>query len=130
MSTQRSSRPALRLYVTPLGSSSVVVKARGHIDASNSVELDIGVRTAIAHHSDLLIDLTGLEFIGNEGVSALLALHESLTPHIRMVVVPSPALTRLLRLYSHTSALVIESEMSTALAAAQGPGPHLVDDAL
>lgn len=96
--------------------STAVVTARGDIDAANAQEL---VDYALQHGdriNRLVLDLSGVDFFGTSGFSALHTLNvrcagESIT----WASVPSPAVTRLLRICDPDSTLPMFDSVDTAL---------------
>ena len=107
--------------------NTAVVTAHGEIDAANAQALvDYALR-----HGDrinrLVLDLSGVEFFGTSGFSALHTLNvrcagESIT----WASVPSPAVTRLLRICDPDSLLPFFGGVDTALSAVQGEPPRLL----
>ena len=98
-----------------------VVTAQGEIDAANAQQL---VDYALRHNDDidrLVLDLSGVDFFGTSGFSALHLLNvrcagESIT----WASVPSPAVARLLTICDPDSALPFFGGVDTALSAVQG----------
>jgi anti-anti-sigma factor len=63
-------RQRLRFTVSRISSSSVIA-VRGEVDASNARDVSGCVTSHLEGCSQLLLDLSGLEFFGTEGLSAL-----------------------------------------------------------
>lgn len=106
----------------------VVITAHGEIDAANSQELvDYAFR-----HGDrinrLVLDLTGVDFFGTSGFSALHTLNVRCAGEsIRWASVPSTAMTRLLRICDPDSTLPFFGGVDTALSAMQGEPRRLLE---
>ena len=104
-----------------------VVTAHGEIDAANAQEF---VSYALRHAADvqqLVIDLSGVDFFGTAGFSALHALNVRAAGHgIEWALVPSTSVSRLLRLCDPDSALPVQESVESALNAVAGqPKPLL-----
>ena len=107
--------------------NTAIVTAHGDIDAANAQELvDYALR-----HGDridcLVLDMSGIDFFGTSGFSALHTLNvrcagESIT----WALVPSPAVTRLLRICDPESTLPVYDRVDTALSAVHGEAPRLL----
>jgi anti-anti-sigma factor len=93
-----------------------VVTATGELDASNAQELvDYALRDA-DRTQRLALDLTGIEFFGTAGFSALHTLNVRCAgAGVEWVLVPSTAVRRLLRICDPDSALPFAATMSAAL---------------
>jgi anti-anti-sigma factor len=108
-------------------SDTAVVTAHGEIDAANAQELvDFALR-----HGDrvnrLVLDLSGVDFFGTSGFSALHALNVRCAGEsIAWASVPSPAVSRLLRICDPDSTLPLHDGVDTALSAMQGEPPRLL----
>ena len=104
-----------------------VITAHGEIDAANSQEF---VDYALRHGdrmSRLVLDMSGVNFFGTSGFSALHTLNVRCAGEaINWATVPSPAVARLLRICDPDSALPIYGGVDTALAAVQGVQPPLL----
>jgi anti-anti-sigma factor len=97
--------------------SVAVVTARGELDASNAQDL---VDYALRHTEQakrLALDLSEIEFFGTAGFSALHTLNVRCAgAGVEWVLVPSPAVSRLLRICDPDSALPLASRLPAALA--------------
>ena len=104
-----------------------VVSAHGEIDAANAQEF---VTYALRHApliKKLVIDLSGVDFFGTAGFSALHALNvRAAGDDIEWALVPSTSVSRLLRLCDPDSALPVCASVEAALAAAQGQPKRLL----
>jgi anti-anti-sigma factor len=129
---RQASRNIARLVTSELTPSTVVISAHGEIDASNADDLRAGVRHALGRHHGVIIDLTAVKFFGTEGLSVLDEINGALEQPRRMAVVPSSAVTRVLRLCTPSCTLVTAFDVDAALAAMQSqlrPVLHLVAEA-
>ncbi len=104
-----------------------VVTAHGEIDAANAEEF---VNYALRHAElvkHLVIDLSGIDFFGTAGFSALHRLNvRAANEDIEWALVPSAPVTRLLRLCDPDSVLPVCASIDAALSAVQGkPQPLL-----
>jgi anti-anti-sigma factor len=132
ISPRQASTRALRLSTSELTQSIVVISAHGDIDASNADDLLIGVRKALGRHHGVIIDLTAVKFFGTEGLWVLNVINGALEQPRRMALVPSAAVTRVLRLCPQAATLVSAFDVEAALAALQSqlrPVLHLVAEA-
>jgi anti-anti-sigma factor len=100
--------------------SMAVIAAHGELDAANAQEfVDYALRHA-PHIDRLVLDLTGVEFFGTAGFSALHTLNvRCAAEKIEWAMAPSPAVTRLLQICDPDSALPLCSSVDAALAAVQ-----------
>jgi anti-anti-sigma factor len=90
------------------GPSSVVITALGELDASNAGQLADYVQRCATHAESLILDLSGLEFFGTAGFSALQTINVRCAgADLRWAVVPSRAVSRLLRICDPDNALPI-----------------------
>ena len=107
--------------------SMAVITAYGEIDAANAQEfVDYALRHA-AHIDRLVLDLTGLDFFGTAGFSALHTVNvRCAAEKMDWALAPSPAVTRLLRICDPDSALPICDSVEAALAAVQGEPRRLL----
>ena len=107
--------------------SMVVVTAHGELDAANAQEfVDYALRYA-AKTDHLVLDLSGVEFFGTAGFSALHTVNvRCAAEKIQWAVASSAAVTRLLRICDPDSALPICNGVDEALAAAQGEPRRLL----
>lgn len=107
--------------------SIAVITAHGELDAANAPEF---VDYALRHAPDaerLVLDLSGLDFFGTAGFSALHSVNVRCAGEkIDWAVVPSSAVTRLLRICDPDSALPICPSVDAALSAVKGEPPRLL----
>ncbi len=92
-----STLPGLQGPVGP-----TVVSISGEIDASNSSEIDSRIQSLFARRVDVVIDMTGVTFIGSCGLWAVVGLPQiARTYGVGCAVVTSVAVDRLLRVVNH-----------------------------
>lgn len=107
--------------------STAIISAHGELDAANAQQF---VDYALCHApriERLVLDLFGVEFFGTAGFSALHSVNVRCAGEkIQWALVPSTAVTRLLRICDPDSALPISSSVDTALAAVQGEPRRLL----
>jgi anti-anti-sigma factor len=85
-----------------------VITALGELDASNAGQLADYVQRCATHAESLILDLSGLEFFGTAGFSALHTINVRCAgADLRWAVVPSRAVSRLLRICDPDNALPI-----------------------
>ena len=107
--------------------SMAIITAHGELDAANAQQfVDYALRHA-PRTERLVLDLSGVEFFGTAGFSALHSVNVRCAgEEIQWAVVPSSAVTRLLRICDPDSALPISSSVDTALSAVQGEPRRLL----
>ena len=87
----------------------VVITAHGELDASNAGHLADYFDLCIEHSTPLVLDLSRLKFFGTAGFSALHLINVKCAgANLRWAVVPSKAVSRLLRICDpdHTLPLI------------------------
>lgn len=103
-----------------------IVTADGEIDAANAREF---VEYALRHAAQLdrlVIDLSGVDFFGTAGFSALHTLNvRSAGDNIDWAMLPSRSVSRLLRICDPDATLPVCDRIETALSAAQSRRPLL-----
>src|SRR6478672_4969552 len=104
-----------------------VITAHGELDASNAQELvDYALRDA-ERTQRLALDLSGVDFFGTAGFSALHTLNVRCAgAGVEWVLVPSTAVSRLLRICDPDSTLPIAATMPTALTLLQAEQRRLL----
>jgi anti-anti-sigma factor len=107
--------------------SMAVIAAHGELDAANVQQfVDYALRHA-AHIDRLVLDLTGVDFFGTAGFSALHTLNvRCAAEKIDWAMAPSTAVTRLMRICDPDSTLPICDDVDAALAAVQGEPRRLL----
>lgn len=99
-----------------LAPSTAVLSVFGEIDAANAREFANYVFLHISHVRELVLDLTGVEFFGTAAYSAVHTLRvRAAGEAIDWSLVPSPAVTRLLRICDPDSTFPIEESVATAI---------------
>jgi anti-anti-sigma factor len=115
--SQRGESHTTRLAHRRLTSSVAVISARGHIDASNADTLTEYTLAHLTGCRGLIVDLRGLDFFGTEGFSALHRISVCCAhPGIAWAVVPSKAVSRVLRIVDPQGLLRAASTVDAALA--------------
>src|SRR6201996_4764918 len=103
-------------FTAEWGASSVVITAHGELDASNAVQLADYVQRCAAHSESVIVNLSGLEFFGTAGFSALHTINVRCAgADVRWTVVPSRAVSRLLRICDPDSALPVTKSVPAIL---------------
>jgi anti-anti-sigma factor len=107
--------------------SMAVITAHGELDAANAQQfVDYALRHA-ANTDRLVLDLTGVDFFGTAGFSALHTLNvRCAAEKIEWAMAPSAAVTRLMRICDPDSTLPICDGVDAALAAVQGEPRRLL----
>jgi anti-anti-sigma factor len=107
--------------------SIAVITAHGELDAANTPEfVDYALRHA-PHAERLVLDLSGVDFFGTAGFSALHSVNVRCAGEkTEWALVPSSAVTRLLRICDPDSALPICASVDAALSAVQGEPRRLL----
>jgi anti-anti-sigma factor len=100
----------LRFNSSRLAPSIVAVDVHGEVDASNADQLIRYVTRVRMARDVVVLDLSGVTFIGTHGFSAILQAKEGGT-----VVVPSPVVDRLLRLCDPQSLVPVAADVDAAV---------------
>jgi anti-anti-sigma factor len=116
VSHRRPHSQSLRLRSSRSEPSVVVVSAFGDVDASNSNEITRHVAQVCRPRDDVVLDLGCVDFFGVEGLSVLVQINVGRGGTTDLVVVPSPAVARLLRLCHPQPSLVIAGDRDAAVA--------------
>ncbi|MGV0634260.1 STAS domain-containing protein [Mycolicibacillus trivialis] len=93
----------------------LVLAVRGEIDAANAADLTEAARDGVAHCQWLVLDLTEVEFMGTAGFAALHGI-DTVIDGVSWALVPSAAVTRLLRICDADGVLPSQRSMAEALA--------------
>jgi len=105
-------------FTAEWGPSFVVITAHGELDASNANQLADYVQLCAAHRNSVILNLSGLEFFGTAGFSALHTINVRCAgADVRWAVVPSRAVRRLLRICDPDHALPLADS-----------APHILND--
>lgn len=112
-------------FSTTWDAGRVVITADGELDASNATQFADYFDLCIADSTPLVVDLSGLEFFGTAGFSALHLINvRCAAEKLRWAVVPSKAVSRLLRICDPDHALPLIASVH-AWPDADGPGDRL-----
>jgi anti-anti-sigma factor len=94
----------------------VVITAHGELDASNANQLADYVQRYAANANLVVVNLSGLEFFGTAGFSALHTINVRCAGGgVRWAVVPSQAVSRLLRICDPDNALPLAESVPDIL---------------
>jgi anti-anti-sigma factor len=106
--------------------STAIITAVGELDAANATQFaQYAWRAGRVTH--LLLDLTGIEFFGTAGYSALIAFNVRCAAEgIEWVMVPSRAVSRVLDICDADSVLAVQPTVEAALTALSGDSPPLL----
>ena len=103
-------------FTAEWGPSFVVITAHGELDASNANQLADYVQRCAAHANSVIVNLSGLEFFGTAGFSALHTINVRCAgADVRWAVVPSKAVSRLLRICDPDNALPLAESVPDIL---------------
>ncbi|MCV7328920.1 STAS domain-containing protein [Mycobacterium cookii] len=113
-------------FTAESNSSGVVIIAHGELDASNASQLADYVEHCIAASTAAVVDLSGLEFFGTAGFSALHLINVRCAgAKQRWAVVPSKAVSRLLRICDPDNTLpLVESVAAFRNTDGDDPNPN------
>jgi anti-anti-sigma factor len=112
-----TTHPAARFNTRWTMSSVAIVSAYGDIDATSASTLTDYAPLNGVHCRGLILDLSGLEFFGTEGFSALHRVSvRCARAGIGWMVVPGAAVSRLLRICDPHGSLPTVATVGTALA--------------
>lgn len=107
--------------------SVAVITAHGELDAANAQEFVTYALHHAPHIDRLVLDLSGLDFFGTSGFSALHTLNVRCAGEkVQWALVPSSAVSRLLRICDPDSALPVCRSVDVALSAVQGEQRRLL----
>ena len=103
-------------FTAQWGSSCAVITAHGELDASNANQLADYVQRCAANANLVVVNLSGLEFFGTAGFSALHTINVRCAgAGVRWAVVPSQAVSRLLRICDPDNALPLAESVPDIL---------------
>jgi anti-anti-sigma factor len=104
-------------FTAEWGPSSVVITVHGELDASNALQLADYVQHCATHSRSVIVNLTGVEFFGTAAFSALHTINvRCASADVRWAVVPSAAVSRLLRICDPDHALPLANSVPDGLA--------------
>ncbi|MBV8860382.1 MAG: STAS domain-containing protein [Mycobacterium sp.] len=113
--TREFETPSAR-FTAQWGPSFVVVTAHGELDASNAHQLADYVQRCATHSRSVILNLSGLDFFGTAGFSALHTINvRCAAADVRWAVVPSRAVSRLLGICDPDSALPVTKSVPAIL---------------
>jgi len=96
--------------------SGTVITADGELDAANADHLAAYVQRSVTRSRRMILDLRGLEFIGTAGFSALHRINVVCSrAHAHWAMVPSPAVSRLLRICDPDGTLPVTTPLEEPL---------------
>ena len=111
-----STRPAAHFATRWLQPSVAIVTVHGELDAANADGFLSYTTGHCGRMTQLVLDLTGVEFFGTAGFSALQTLNvRCAADGIEWVLVPSREVNRLLRICDPESALPVQPTIEAAL---------------
>jgi anti-anti-sigma factor len=103
-------------FTAEWGPSCVVITVHGELDASNASQLADYVQRCAAHAKSVVLNLTDVEFFGTAGFSALHTINVRCAgADVRWTVVPSRAVSRLLRICDPDNALPLAGSTADGL---------------
>jgi anti-anti-sigma factor len=103
-------------FTAEWGPSFVVITAHGELDASNADQLADYVQGCAAHSKSVVVNLSGLEFFGTAGFSALHTIDvRCADADVRWAVVPSKEVSRLLSICDPDNALPLVESVPDSL---------------
>jgi anti-anti-sigma factor len=107
--------------------SAAVITVHGDLDASNTHEFTEYALRHADHTHRLVLDLSGVDFFGTAGFSALHTVNVRCAgANVDWAVVPSSGVSRLLRICDPDCALPIASTVQTALSLVEGEPRRLL----
>jgi anti-anti-sigma factor len=99
-----------------------LITVNGELDAANSDQLSAYVQRSLMKSRRVVVDLRGLEFIGTAGFSALLRINVVCSgAQVHWAMVPSPAVSRLLRICDPDGKLPVTTPRAEPLLKATRP---------
>ncbi|MCV7344540.1 STAS domain-containing protein [Mycolicibacterium rhodesiae] len=110
-----------------LSATTLLIAAVGEVDASNASDMLGYVENNVTGYQQLVIDLSKLDFFATDGFSALHTLTVRCSRRgIDWVLVPGPAVARVLRVCDPEGLVTTAGNIVSAVAAlARGPHTHL-----
>jgi anti-anti-sigma factor len=103
-------------FTAEWGPAFVVITAHGELDASNATHLADYVQRCAADVKSIIVDLSGLDFFGTAGFSALHTINVRCAgADVRWAVVPGKAVSRLLRICDPDNALPLADSVPNVL---------------
>lgn len=110
-----------------LSDTTVLVAAVGEVDAANAADLVSFIEDHVAGYQQLVLDLSQLAFFSADGFSTLHSIRVRCSRRaVEWVLVPGPAVSRVLRVCDPEEELATAGNIVSAVAAlARGPHRHL-----
>ena len=103
-------------FAAEWGPACVVITVHGELDASNANQLADYVQRCAAHTKSVILNLGDVEFFGTAGFSALHTINVRCAgADVRWAVVPSKAVSRLLRICDPDNALPLAESVLDSL---------------
>ncbi|MFC7752419.1 STAS domain-containing protein [Tsukamurella soli] len=103
-----------------------MVSVSGEIDASNVAEIDSRIQSLFARRVNVLIDLTGVTFMGSCGLWAVVGLPQTSRSYgVGCAVVIGDAVDRLLRIVDHHRPAWVFGDLTSAMNALAAEGVWL-----
>lgn len=96
-----------------------VVAVTGVVDMLTAPVLEDAIRTALEKDpAAIVVDLTGVEFLASAGMGILVALHDEITPGVKLgIAAEGPATSRPLTLLGIADIIALYPTVDAALAA-------------
>jgi anti-anti-sigma factor len=108
------------------GRSGAVITVRGEVDAANADALAEYVQRCAGYCEWLVLDLSGLDFIATAALSALHTINDRCAAmDVYWTLVPSPAVSKVLKFCEPDPVLPSDESLTDALAAVQNQRPRL-----
>ena len=109
-------------FTVEWGPSFVVITAHGELDASNANQLADYVQRCATHSKSVIVNLSGLEFFGTAGFSALHSINvRCASDGVHWAVLPGKAVSRLLRICDPDDALPVADSVPDILDENENP---------
>ncbi len=117
---------ATRMQITTLEyDGRTIVRAAGEVDMADSGHLTAAIVDAATPGTALIVDLSTVEFMDSAGLQGVLhANHDAKAHGTPLVLVPSPAVTRLFNLSGADRTLTLSPDLPHALTTAQAAKTH------
>ena len=107
--------------------SCALITARGDLDAANANDFVDWAMQHAAHAKRMVLDLSGIEFFGTAAFSALHTFNVRCAgARAEWVLVPGPAVLRLLRICDPDAMFPLCDDVDTAMAALRGESQRLL----
>ncbi|MEO8816466.1 MAG: STAS domain-containing protein [Mycobacterium sp.] len=108
------------------GRAGAVITTHGEVDAANARQLVDFIDHCLNYCEWLVVDLSGLDFIGTVGLSALHQVQDRCAAvGVNWALVPSPAVSKVLQFGEPDRALPISESLAEALVTVQNQSRRL-----